>query len=53
MTKEQRCLIYVLPHVNLDQLVEKDDLEKTSMVFFNEPICNYFGIDVFTVMHFN
>jgi len=49
MKKKQWCLKYLLPHVNLHQLVEKAALEHTSSVFFNELICNLFGIDVLTV----
>jgi len=38
-----------LPDVHLYQLVEKAGLEQT----FNDPICNLFEIDVFTVMYFH
>jgi len=48
MRKKQWCLKYVLPHLNLHQLAEKSDLEQTYRVFFNEPICILFGINLFT-----
>ena len=53
-TYEKETIMFkiLLPHVNLHQLVEKAGLEQMYRVFFNEPICNLFGIDVFTVMHF-
>jgi len=32
-------------------LVEKAGIEQTSRVFFSEPICHLFGVDVLTVKH--
>ena len=34
-------------------VIEMDGLEQSSRVFFNEPICKLFVLDVFTVMYFH